>query len=57
MKKLSYNEWLKSKIGQEASATILASNSNMYPDIFWINKQLRMAYEEYVSRLYELRNK
>jgi prephenate dehydrogenase len=53
MEALTYNEWLKSKEGYETQATILASNAGMYPDIVYINKKIRMAYEDYKRRINE----
>jgi hypothetical protein len=53
MQTLTYSEWLKSEEGQQDAAAILASCSNVYPDVFQINKQLRFAYQEYIRRLNE----
>jgi hypothetical protein len=50
LKMLSYQEWLKSKEGYETSVTILASNASMYPNRFHIDRQLRLAYEDYKKR-------
>jgi hypothetical protein len=48
-RELTYNEWLKTEDGQNASTAILASSANMYPDIFELNRQLRLAYEDYLK--------
>ena len=51
MEILTFQEWLKTEDGYSASATILASSSGMYPNAFEINRQLRIAYEDYKLRI------
>jgi hypothetical protein len=50
MEILNYQEWLKSEEGYETGAAILAASSSMYPDKFQIDRQLRLAYEDYKKR-------
>jgi len=57
MQALTYNEWLRSKEGQQDVSTILASCSSIYPDIFQMSKQLRIAYQEYKRKFNESKSK
>jgi hypothetical protein len=51
MEILTFQEWLKTGEGQGIAVAVLASSSGMYPNTFEINRQLRIAYEDYKLRM------